>query len=39
MLIKRAYTKSEFEEFVSQAGFGKCKIVESLTGFEVWLEK
>jgi len=39
MLIKRAYTRREFEEFVSQAGFEKCKIVESLTGLEVWLEK
>ena len=39
MLIKRAYTRREFEEFAAQAGFEKCNIVESLTGLEVWLEK
>jgi ubiquinone/menaquinone biosynthesis C-methylase UbiE len=39
MLIKRAYTWREFEEFAAQAGFEKCNIVESLTGLEVWLEK
>ncbi len=39
MLIKRAYTRREFEEFAAQAGFEKRNIVESLTGLEVWLEK
>jgi ubiquinone/menaquinone biosynthesis C-methylase UbiE len=39
MLIKRAYTRREFEEFVAQAGFEECTVVESLTGLEVWLEK
>ena len=39
MLLKRAYTRSEFEQFLSQTQFGKVDIQESLTGLEVWLEK
>jgi ubiquinone/menaquinone biosynthesis C-methylase UbiE len=39
MLIKRAYTRREAEELAARAGFEKCHIDESLTGFEIWLEK
>jgi ubiquinone/menaquinone biosynthesis C-methylase UbiE len=39
MLLKRAYTRGEFEQFLSQTRFGKVDIQESLTGLEVWLEK
>jgi hypothetical protein len=39
MLLKRAYTRSEFEQFLSQTQFRKVDIRESLTGLEVWLEK
>lgn len=38
-LIKRAYTKDQFEEMVSKSRFNKCNIQESTIGFEVWLEK
>jgi ubiquinone/menaquinone biosynthesis C-methylase UbiE len=39
MLLKRAYNRSEFENFVSQTGFHTADIEESPTGFEVWLKK
>jgi len=39
MLLKRAYTRGEFEQFLSQTRCGKVDIQESLTGLEVWLEK
>jgi len=41
MLIRRAYTRSELERLLAQAGFapGNTKIAESLTGFEIMLKK
>jgi ubiquinone/menaquinone biosynthesis C-methylase UbiE len=38
-LIKRAYTKGQFEEMVSKSRFRTCKIQEDPIGLEVWLEK
>lgn len=39
MLLKRAYTKSEFEHFLRQTKFREFEIRENLTGFEVSLTK
>ena len=39
MLLKRAYTRSEFENFVSQTEFHHADIEETPTGFEVRLQK
>jgi len=39
MLLKRAYTKTEFEQFLSQAGFESVEIIEDLIGVEVWLQR
>lgn len=38
-LLKRAYTKSEFERMISQAGFGSFEIHEDLIGMEISLER
>jgi ubiquinone/menaquinone biosynthesis C-methylase UbiE len=39
MLLKRAYTRSEFERFVSQTEFHHADIEETATGFEITLQK
>lgn len=39
LLLKRAYTKSEFERMISQTKFGKVEIVEDLIGLEVGMGK
>ncbi len=39
MLLKRAYTKSEFERMISQTQFSSSKIEENLMGFEILLSK
>lgn len=39
MLLRRAYTRSEFESFVSQTGFDHADIEESPTGLEIRLRK
>jgi ubiquinone/menaquinone biosynthesis C-methylase UbiE len=39
MLLKRAYTRKEFEEFISQSGFQPAEIEEAPIGFEIWLRK
>ncbi|HUP03960.1 MAG TPA: methyltransferase domain-containing protein [Bryobacteraceae bacterium] len=39
MLLKRAYTKAQFEEMISRAGFGAAAIEQSLTGLEIRLTK
>ncbi|MGA7562881.1 MAG: class I SAM-dependent methyltransferase [Desulfobaccales bacterium] len=39
MLIKRAYIKEEFEEFILKTEFTKHNISKTLTGLEIWLEK
>ena len=39
MLLKRAYTRSEFEELVSQTNFSDMEIREDLIGLEILLSK
>jgi ubiquinone/menaquinone biosynthesis C-methylase UbiE len=39
MLIKRAYTREKFREFVSKTRFRRCEIREDPIGFEILLEK
>jgi ubiquinone/menaquinone biosynthesis C-methylase UbiE len=39
MLLKRAYTRSEFEEFLSQTKFRGIDISENLTGLELLLRR
>jgi ubiquinone/menaquinone biosynthesis C-methylase UbiE len=39
MLLKRAYTRNDFEQMIAQTGFDKFEIQESLTGLDVWLNK
>jgi ubiquinone/menaquinone biosynthesis C-methylase UbiE len=39
MLLKRAYTKAQFERFISESGFGATKIDETPVGFEISLTK
>jgi len=39
MLLRRAYTRSEFERFVSQTGFQHADIKENPIGFEIRLQK
>jgi ubiquinone/menaquinone biosynthesis C-methylase UbiE len=39
MLLKRAYTRKQFEEFLSQTRFGSVDIRENLIGFELVLQR
>jgi ubiquinone/menaquinone biosynthesis C-methylase UbiE len=39
MLLKRAYTRKEFEQFIAESGFRPADIRETPLGFEVWLSK
>jgi len=39
MLLRRAYTKQEFEHMVSQTGFGAAEIRQNLIGLEIQLHK
>jgi len=39
MLLKRAYTRREFEQFLSQTRFGPAEIREDLTGLELLLQR
>ncbi len=39
MLLKRAYTKSDFEQMVSETRFDKVEIRDSLTQLEISLSK
>jgi ubiquinone/menaquinone biosynthesis C-methylase UbiE len=39
MLLKRAYTKSRFEEMISKTRFRDVDIQENLMGLDVWLRK
>jgi hypothetical protein len=39
MLLKRAYTKREFEELIAETKFHDIEIREDLTGLEIWLTK
>lgn len=39
MLLKRAYTRRDFEDFIGQSGFERAEIREEPMGFEIWLRK
>jgi ubiquinone/menaquinone biosynthesis C-methylase UbiE len=39
ILVKRAYTKQQFQEFLSQSPFTKSEILEDGIGFEIWMQK
>ena len=39
MLLKRAYTRSEFVALIASTGFRNVEIQESLTGLEILLSK
>ncbi len=39
MLIRRAYTREELAQFVSQSGFEKSWVEDTPIGFELWLTK
>jgi hypothetical protein len=39
MLLKRAYTKREFENLISMTKFGAIEIREDLIGLEILLSK
>ena len=39
MLLKRAYTKRDFEQMLSETGFAEVKIREDLIGLELSLHK
>ncbi len=39
MLLKRAYTRSDFERFLSETGFGPIEIREDLIGLDLTLHK
>jgi len=39
VLLKRAYTRTEFEHMLAETEFGSIKIKEDRLGLEVWLER
>ena len=39
MLLKRAYTKADFERFIAESGFQKFKIADAPVGFEITLSE
>jgi ubiquinone/menaquinone biosynthesis C-methylase UbiE len=39
MLLKRAYTRREFEELIAETKFHGTEIREDFTGLEIWLTK
>ena len=39
MLLKRAYTKSEFKELIAETKFQSIEIRDDLIGLEIWLTK
>ncbi len=39
MLLKRAYSKNTFQEFIAASHFNQANIREMLLGLEIWLEK
>jgi hypothetical protein len=39
MLLKRAYTKREFEQLLTNTQFRSTRIEETLFGVDIWLEK
>ncbi len=39
MLLKRAYTRGQFEQMLAQTKFSKVEIAEDKMGLEVWMTK
>lgn len=39
VLLKRAYTKDDFERFLSQTDFGPARIEEDLIALDIWLQR
>jgi hypothetical protein len=39
MLLRRAYTRADFERMIEQTGFRKVEILETLIGLEILLGK
>ncbi len=39
MLLKRAYTREEFDRFIAESGFPTCQIDDTPLGFEITLRK
>jgi hypothetical protein len=39
MLLKRAYTKLEFEQFLAQTQFRSIRLDQNKGGIELWLDK
>jgi hypothetical protein len=39
MLLKRAYTRSDFEELLRQRNFGSVEIEEHGIAMDIWLQK
>jgi ubiquinone/menaquinone biosynthesis C-methylase UbiE len=39
MLLKRAYTRREFEELIAETKFNGIEIRDDLIGLEIWLTK
>ena len=39
VLLKRAYTREDFERMLAQTKFGPTEIEEGLIGFELWLDR
>ncbi len=39
MLLKRAYTRENFQAFIAASGFQDVDIQDTLIGFEIWLRK
>jgi ubiquinone/menaquinone biosynthesis C-methylase UbiE len=39
VLLRRAYTKEQFEKFVAQTEFREAEIRQDLIGLEIWLQK
>ena len=39
MLLRRAYTTSQFQTMLDESGFGRAWIESSAVGLEAWFEK
>jgi len=39
MLLKRAYTRREFEDLIAETQFSGIEIRDNLIGLEIWLTK
>jgi hypothetical protein len=39
MLLKRAYTRDDFQRFIATSGFKNVDIQQTTIGFDIWLRK